>query len=140
HEGVDVSVAVATPGGLITPIVRGADAKSVAAIGEEVRELAARARENKLRPEEFQGGAFSVSNLGMFGVDAFFAIVNPPQSAILAVGASRQVAVVKDGRIAAESVLDVSLSVDQRVYDADVVRDFMAAFKQAIEDPLGLLV
>jgi pyruvate dehydrogenase E2 component (dihydrolipoamide acetyltransferase) len=107
---VDIAIAVATDTGLITPIVRGADAKPLPAIAAEVRELAARARANKLKPEEFQGGSFSVSNLGMYGIDSFSAIINPPQACIMAVGGARRVARLVDGAPAAATQMTVTLS------------------------------
>ncbi len=140
--GVDIAIAVATPGGLITPIVRGADAKGLAAIGAEVRELAGRARAGRLRPEEFQGGSFSISNLGMFGVDAFQAIVNPPQACILAVGGARATARPggPGGAPRAAQLVTLTLSADARVYDADVAAALLAALRRNLEEPARLLV
>jgi pyruvate dehydrogenase E2 component (dihydrolipoamide acetyltransferase) len=140
--GVDIAIAVATPGGLITPIVRGADAKGLAAIGAEVRELAGRARAGRLKPEEFQGGSFSISNLGMFGVDAFQAIVNPPQACILAVGGARAAARPggPGGAPRAAQLVTLTLSADARVYDADVAAALLAALRRNLEEPARLLV
>lgn len=138
YHNVDISVAVATEGGLITPIVRMADAKGLATISNEVKALAARAQDGKLKPEEFQGGGFSISNLGMFGITQFNAIVNPPQSCILAVGAGEQRAVVKDGELSVATVMTCTLSVDHRCVDGAVGAQFLQAFKGYIEQPLDL--
>jgi pyruvate dehydrogenase E2 component (dihydrolipoamide acetyltransferase) len=140
YKEADVSVAVATPNGLITPIIKKADTKSLAQISKEMKDLAARAREGKLRLEEFQGGGFSVSNLGMFGVKDFSAIINPPQSCILAVGAGEQRAVVKNGQLAIATVMTCTLSVDHRAVDGAVGAEFLAAFKPLIEKPHNLVV
>jgi pyruvate dehydrogenase E2 component (dihydrolipoamide acetyltransferase) len=136
----DISVAVALEGGLITPIVRAADTKSVSAISAEMKDLAARARENKLKPEEYQGGTFSVSNLGMFGIREFAAVINPPQGAILAVGAGEQRPIVKDNALAIATLMSCTLSVDHRVVDGAIGAEFLAAFKKLIEDPLSMLI
>ncbi|MBK6863688.1 MAG: 2-oxo acid dehydrogenase subunit E2 [Ideonella sp.] len=140
HERVDVSVAVATPGGLVTPIVRDADTKSLAAIQAEVKALAARARDGRLKAEEYQGGGFTISNLGMYGVREFFAIVNPPQAAILAVGACEQRPVVRHGALAVGMRMTCSLSADHRVIDGALGAEFLAAVRGLIEAPLALLV
>lgn len=137
---VDLSVAVATPNGLITPIIRNAETKSLGTISREVKELAERAKQGKLRPDEYQGGGFSISNLGMFGVRDFAAIINPPQACILAVGAGEARAVVKDGAIIAATVMTCTLSVDHRVVDGAVGAEFLSCFKALIEAPLNLLV
>jgi pyruvate dehydrogenase E2 component (dihydrolipoamide acetyltransferase) len=138
---VDVAVAVATEGGLLTPIVRSADAKSLQAIAAEVRELAGRARAGKLKPEEFTGGSFSVSNLGMFGLASFSAIINPPQGAILAVGgASRRTALGPSGTPVSRSVMSVTLSADHRLYDGVLAVALLDAFKGYMETPLKMLV
>ena len=137
---VDVSVAVATPNGLITPIVRHADHKGLAAISNEMKELAGKAKDGKLKPEEFQGGGFTISNLGMFGIKEFAAIINPPQGCILAVGAGEQRPVVKNGALAIATVMSCTLSVDHRVVDGAVGAEFLAAFKKLIEDPLSMLL
>lgn len=140
YDNVDVAVAVATDGGLITPIIRNADQKGLSTISNEMKELAGRARENKLKPEEFQGGGFSISNLGMYGIKEFSAIINPPQSAILAVGAGEQRPIVKDGALAVGTVMSCTMSCDHRVVDGAVGAEFLAAFKPLIEDPLSLLL
>ncbi len=139
-ERADVSVAVATPAGLITPIVKGADSKGLAAIASETKDLAARARDGKLQPEEYQGGTISVSNLGMFGVKQFEAVINPPQGCILAVGAGKERAVVRESALAIATVMSCTLSVDHRVVDGAVGAEFLAAFKRLIEDPLTMLL
>ena len=141
NAAVDVAVAVATDGGLITPIVRGANAKSVYEIQAEVKDLAARARANKLKPEEFQGGSFSISNLGMFGIGAFSAIINPPQACIMAVGgAKRGVAFGPTGVPEGTTSMTVTLSADERVYDAATTGAFLEAFKTCIENPAVLVL
>jgi len=140
YEHADVSVAVATPGGLITPIVKAAEGKGLAAIANEMKDLAARARDGKLKPEEYQGGTFSISNLGMFGVKQFEAVINPPQGCILAIGAGEQRPVVKAGALAIATVMCATLSVDHRVVDGAVGAEFLAAFKKLIEDPLTMLL
>jgi len=139
-ENVDISVAVAIPGGLITPIIRRADQKGLVQISNEMKDLAARAKEGKLKPEEFQGGTFSISNLGMFGIKQFEAVINPPQGCILAIGAGEQRPVVKNGALAIATVMTCSLSVDHRVVDGVVGAEFIAAFKKIIEDPLAMLL
>jgi pyruvate dehydrogenase E2 component (dihydrolipoamide acetyltransferase) len=140
YQASDISVAVATPGGLITPIVRGADTKSIGTISGEMKDLAGRAREGKLKPEEYQGGTFSVSNLGMFGIREFAAVINPPQGAILAVGAGEQRPIVKDGALAIATMMTCTLAVDHRVVDGAIGAEFLAAFKKLVEDPLTLLI
>ena len=140
YNNVDVSVAVAIDGGLITPIVKNADQKSVVAISAEMKDLAARARANKLAPEEFQGGSFSLSNLGMYGIKHFAAIVNPPQGCILAVGAGEERVVVRHGKMEVRQIMEVTLSVDHRVVDGAVGAEFLAAFKHYIESPALLLL
>jgi pyruvate dehydrogenase E2 component (dihydrolipoamide acetyltransferase) len=139
-DAVDISVAVAIPGGLITPIVRSADQKGLAAISNEMRTLAGKAKEGKLKPEEFQGGTFSISNLGMYGIREFQAVINPPQGAILAVGAGEQRPVVKGGALAIATVMSCTLSVDHRVLDGAIGAEFLAAFKKLIEDPITMLL
>ena len=139
YNNVDVSVAVATEGGLITPIVKNADQKSLPAISNEMKDLAGRARKNLLKPEEFQGGGFSISNLGMYGIKNFSAIVNPPQGCILAVGSGEQRAVVKNGEITTATVMSVTLSCDHRVVDGAVGAEFLAAFKGFIERPVTMV-
>ncbi len=140
YEWPDISVAVAIDGGLITPIIRQAHDKRLPALSEEMKDLAARARAGKLKPEEFQGGTFSLSNLGMFGIKNFNAIINPPQGCILAVGAGSEQAVVKNGKIEIANVMTATLSVDHRVVDGAVGAQFLAAFKKLVEDPLSLVL
>jgi len=140
YDHADISVAVATPSGLITPIVKAAETKGLATISGEMKDLAGRAREGKLKPEEYQGGSFSVSNLGMFGVKEFAAIINPPQGCILAVGAGEQRPVIKDGAVSIATAMNCTLSVDHRVVDGAVGAEFLAAFKKLIEDPLSMLL
>ena len=136
---VDVSVAVATPGGLVTPIVRDADAKSLRAISAEIRALVERARAGPLKAHEIQGGSFTISNLGMAGIREFCAIVNPPQSCILAVGASEQRAVVRDGTLAVATLMTCTLSADHRLVDGVLGAEFLAALRRLVEAPLSLL-
>ncbi|MCY4395210.1 MAG: pyruvate dehydrogenase complex dihydrolipoamide acetyltransferase [Rhodospirillaceae bacterium] len=136
---VDISVAVAYEGGLITPIVFDADCKGVAQIANEMKELAGRAREGKLKPAEYQGGGFTVSNLGMYGVGHFTSIVNPPQAAILAVGAGVQKAVVHDGEISVATVMTCTLTCDHRVIDGALGAQWLQAFKGFVERPLSML-
>jgi pyruvate dehydrogenase E2 component (dihydrolipoamide acetyltransferase) len=140
YDRVDVSVAVAIPGGLITPIIFDAANKGLAQISAEMKALAAKARDGKLVPEEYQGGTFSLSNLGMFGIKQFEAVINPPQGCILAIGAGEQRAVVKNGQLAVATVMSCTLSVDHRVVDGAVGAEYMAAFKKLIEEPLGMLL
>lgn len=140
YNNVDVSVAVAIDGGLITPIIRNADQKGIIEISAEMKDLAARAKANKLMPEEFQGGGFSLSNLGMYGIKQFNAIINPPQSCILAVGAGEERVIVKNGKMEIASVVEVTLSSDHRVVDGAVGAQFLAAFKKFIEQPVLMLV
>ena len=140
YESVDISVAVSIPGGLITPIIKSAEKKGLAVISAEMKDLATRAKENKLKPEEFQGGTFSLSNLGMFGVKDFSAIINPPQGAILAVSAGEQRAVVKNGQLAVATVMTCTLSCDHRVVDGALGAQFMQAFKNLIEHPIKLVL
>ena len=137
---VDVSVAVSTPTGLITPIIRRADQKGLTTISNEMKDLASRAKANKLKPEEFQGGGFSISNMGMFGVRDFSAIINPPQAGILAVAAGEQRPVVRKGELAVATVMTCTLSVDHRVIDGALAAEFMQALKGVIEDPLSLML
>ena len=136
----DISVAVAIDGGLITPIVKNADNKGLQTISEEMRDLAERARNGRLSPEEFQGGTFSISNLGMYGVKEFSAVINPPQGAILAVGAGEKRAIVKENTLAIATIMTCTLSVDHRVVDGAVGAEFLSAFKKFIEDPLTMLL
>ena len=139
-DDVDISIAVAIPDGLITPIIRKADQKGLQTISAEMRDLAARAKAGKLKPEEFQGGGFSISNMGMFGVSHFSAIINPPQAAILAVGAAAPRPVVKNGALAIARVMTCTLSCDHRVVDGAMGAAWLREFKRLCEDPLGLLL
>ncbi len=140
YDDVDISVAVATEGGLITPIIRRADQKGLATISNEMKDLAARARAGRLKPEEFQGGGFSISNLGMYGVKSFSAIINPPQGAIIAVGAGEQRPVVRGGEIVPATVMTCTLSVDHRVIDGALGAELLAAFKTIVQDPMSLML
>ena len=140
HKSADVGIAVALEFGLITPIIFKAETKSLAAISREAKDLAARAKAKKLKPNEFEGGTFSISNLGMFGIRDFTAVINPPQSAILAVGAGEPRAVVKKGAIAIANVMTVQMSCDHRVIDGALGATWLEAFKGYIEDPVTMLV
>jgi pyruvate dehydrogenase E2 component (dihydrolipoamide acetyltransferase) len=140
YDDVDISIAVSLPEGLITPIIRKADQKGLAAISNEMKDLIGRAKANKLKPEEFQGGGFSISNMGMFGVSQFTAIINPPQAAILAVAAGQQRPVVKHGALAVATMMTCTLTVDHRVADGALGAQWMAAFKAIVEDPLSLML
>ncbi|MDJ1304897.1 MAG: pyruvate dehydrogenase complex dihydrolipoamide acetyltransferase [Candidatus Midichloria sp.] len=140
YNNIDISVAVSTDGGLITPIIRNADQKSIVDISEEMKSLAARARANKLKPEEFQGGGFSISNLGMYGIDKFDAIINPPQSCIMSVGAGIARPVVKNGKIEIATAMEITLSCDHRIIDGAVAAEFANAFKKFIENPVLMLI
>ncbi|MCX5514714.1 pyruvate dehydrogenase complex dihydrolipoamide acetyltransferase [Kaistia algarum] len=140
HKVVDVGVAVSIPGGLITPVVRNADRKTLSAISNEMKDLAKRARDRKLKPEEYQGGTTSVSNLGMFGVKDFAAIINPPHATILAVGAGIQQPVVRGGEIKIATIMSVTLSTDHRVVDGALGAELLQAFKGFIEKPMSMLV
>jgi pyruvate dehydrogenase E2 component (dihydrolipoamide acetyltransferase) len=137
----DIGVAVAIEGGLITPVIRRAEAKTLSAISNEMKEMAGRARARKLKPEEYQGGSSAISNLGMYGVREFSAIINPPQATILAVGAARRHAVEReDGGVAFASVMSVTLSCDHRVVDGALGAELLAAFKECVEQPMIMLV
>ncbi|MBN9070768.1 MAG: pyruvate dehydrogenase complex dihydrolipoamide acetyltransferase [Rhizobiales bacterium] len=140
HKHSDVGVAVSIPGGLITPIVRRAEEKSLSAISNEMKDLAARAKGRKLKPEEYQGGTTAVSNLGMFGVKDFAAVINPPHATILAVGAGEERAVVRNGEIKVANVMSVTLSTDHRAVDGALGAELLQAFKRYIESPMGMLV
>jgi len=140
YERADISVAVAIPGGLITPIVFDAANKGLVQISNEMKVLAQKAKDNKLKPEEFQGGTISISNLGMFGTKEFAAVINPPQACIIAVGAGEQRPVVKNGQLTVATVMSCTLSADHRAVDGAVGAEFMAAFKKLIEEPLGMLL
>jgi pyruvate dehydrogenase E2 component (dihydrolipoamide acetyltransferase) len=140
HKHSDIGVAVALPGGLITPIVRNAETKSLSAISNEMRDLAARARERKLKPHEYQGGTSSVSNLGMYGIKDFTAVINPPLSTILAVGTGEERAVVRNGKIEAAMIMSVTLSCDHRALDGALGAELIVAFKTLIENPVMMVV
>lgn len=141
HAGADISVAVATDGGLVTPIVRDADVKPLSAIAGEIVELAGRAKINRLKPEEFTGGSLTVSNLGMYGIREFAAIINPPQAAILAVGAAERRPIVgDDGELVAATVMTVTLSADHRAVDGAVGARWLAALRTLIENPVRILL
>jgi pyruvate dehydrogenase E2 component (dihydrolipoamide acetyltransferase) len=140
HRHADVGVAVSIPGGLITPIVRKAEEKSLSSISNEMKDLAARARTRKLKPEEYQGGTTAVSNLGMFGIRDFAAVINPPHATILAIGAGEQRAVVKGGEVKVATVMSVTLSTDHRAVDGALGAELIGAFKRLIENPMGLVV
>ncbi|TPI78125.1 pyruvate dehydrogenase complex dihydrolipoamide acetyltransferase [Mesorhizobium sp. B2-8-9] len=140
HKHADVGVAVSIPGGLITPIIRHADEKTLSVISNEMKDLASRARSRKLKPEEYQGGTTAVSNLGMFGVKDFAAVINPPHATILAVGAGEERAVVKEGEIRIATVMSVTLSTDHRAVDGALGAELLGAFKRLIENPMGMLV
>ena len=139
HHHADVAMAVAIDGGLITPIIFAAETKSLAQIARESKDLAARARERKLKPEEFQGGTFSVSNLGMFGIKSFASIINEPQGAILSVGAGEQRPVVRKGQLAVGTVMSVTLTCDHRVVDGAIGARWLQAFRAYVEDPVTML-
>jgi len=136
----DVAVAVAVEGGLFTPVLRDAEAKALSQLSAEMKDLATRARARKLAPQEYQGGAFAISNLGMFGVESFDAIINPPHAAILAVGAGVRKPVARGEAVVIETVMSVTLSVDHRVIDGALGAQFLQAVKDCLEDPLSLLV
>jgi pyruvate dehydrogenase E2 component (dihydrolipoamide acetyltransferase) len=140
HAEVNIGIAVALPDGLITPVVRNADRKSVLEIAHEVRDLATRAREKKLKPEEFTGSTFTISNLGMYDVTQFTAIINPPDSAILAVGAVRKVPVVDGDDIRPGHRMNVTMSSDHRVIDGALSAQFLAEVRRLLETPVGLLL
>ena len=140
HHHADIAMAVAVPGGLITPIIRAAETKGLAAIAAEAKDLAERARTKKLKPEEFQGGTFSISNLGMFGIKSFASIINEPQGAILSVGSGEKRPVVRGNDLAVATVMTVTLTCDHRVVDGAVGARFLAALKPLIEDPITMIV
>ena len=135
----DVAVAVAIVGGLFTPVLKDAESKSLSSLSAEMKDLAARAKTRKLAPQEYQGGSFAISNLGMFGIDNFDAVINPPHGAILAVGAGVPKAVVKDGKIEIATVMSVTLSVDHRVIDGALGAQLLQAIKDNLENPMAML-
>ena len=140
HKSAHVSVAVAIPGGLITPVVRDAQSKGLAQIAAEMKDLAARAREKKLKPQEYMGGTFSISNLGMMGIRQFASIINPPEGMILSVGAGEKRAVVKDDKIVIATMMTVTLTCDHRVVDGATGARWLASFKQFVETPEAMLL
>ncbi len=140
YNNIDISMAVAIDGGLITPIIKNADQKTIQAISAESKSLAKKARDGKLQPEEFQGGSFSISNLGMFGIDSFAAIVNPPQSCILAVARAVEKPVVENGQIKIASMMNVTLSSDHRSVDGAVGAEFLKALRSYVEQPILMLI
>ncbi|WP_061936178.1 pyruvate dehydrogenase complex dihydrolipoamide acetyltransferase [Aureimonas sp. AU22] len=140
HRNADVGVAVSIEGGLITPIIRKADEKTLSTISNEMKDLAKRARARKLKPEEYQGGTTAVSNLGMFGIKDFSAVINPPHATILAVGAGEERAVVKAGAVTVATVMTVTLSTDHRAVDGALGAELISAFKRFIENPMSMLV
>jgi pyruvate dehydrogenase E2 component (dihydrolipoamide acetyltransferase) len=140
HKHSDIGVAVAMPGGLITPIVRSAETKSLSTISNQMKDFAARARARKLKPEEYQGGTSSVSNLGMYGIKDFTAVINPPHATILAVGTGEERAIVRDGKIEAAMMMSVTLSCDHRAVDGALGAELLVAFKMLIENPVMMVV
>jgi pyruvate dehydrogenase E2 component (dihydrolipoamide acetyltransferase) len=140
HKHSDVGVAVAMPGGLITPIIRKAETKPISAISAEMKDFAARARARKLKPEEYQGGTTAVSNLGMYGIKDFTAVINPPHATILAVGTGEERAIVKNGKIEAAQIMSVTLSCDHRAVDGALGAELIGAFKTLIENPVMMVV
>ncbi|MEZ5307525.1 MAG: pyruvate dehydrogenase complex dihydrolipoamide acetyltransferase [Pyrinomonadaceae bacterium] len=140
YEDADIGVAVAVEEGLITPVVRGANRKGFVQISSEITELAAKARDKKLQPEEYTGATFSISNLGMFGIKEFTAIINPPEAAIIAVGTANETAVVRDGAVVVRSIMNVTMSCDHRVVDGATGAKFLQSFKQLLENPVMMLI
>jgi pyruvate dehydrogenase E2 component (dihydrolipoamide acetyltransferase) len=140
HKHSDIGVAVAMPGGLITPIIRNAETKSLSVISNEMKDFAARARARKLKPHEYQGGTTSVSNLGMYGIKDFTAVINPPHATILAVGTGEERAIVKNGKIEAATIMSVTLSCDHRAVDGALGAELIGAFKTLIENPVMMVV
>jgi pyruvate dehydrogenase E2 component (dihydrolipoamide acetyltransferase) len=140
HVHSDIGVAVAMPGGLITPIIRNAEQKSLSAISNEMKDLAARARARKLKPQEYQGGTTAVSNLGMYGIKDFTAVINPPHATILAVGAGEERAIVREGKIEAAHIMSVTMSCDHRAVDGALGAVLIGAFKSLIENPVMMVV
>jgi pyruvate dehydrogenase E2 component (dihydrolipoamide acetyltransferase) len=140
HKHSDIGVAVAMPGGLITPIIRKAETKSLSAISSEMKDYAARARSRKLKPDEYQGGTTAVSNLGMYGINHFTAVINPPHASILAVGTSEERPVVRGGKIEIAHMMSVTLSCDHRAIDGALGAELIGAFKMLIENPVMMMV
>ena len=139
-DRVDIAVAVAVEGGLLTPVIRGVESMSLSQINGEVTRLATKAREGAISQAEIEGGSFSVSNLGMYGTDSFQAILNPPQSGILAVGAARETVLAERGELVAGTVMTVNLSADHRAVDGALAAEWMKAFRHYVENPLAMLV
>lgn len=140
YQDADIGVAVAVEDGLITPVVRGANRKGITEISKEIKEMAGRAREKKLQPEEYTGATFSISNLGMFGIKEFTAIINPPEAAIIAVGASTPTPVVRNGEVVIKNIMNVTMSCDHRVIDGATGAKFLQTFKQMLENPILMLM
>jgi pyruvate dehydrogenase E2 component (dihydrolipoamide acetyltransferase) len=140
YEDADIGVAVAVEDGLITPVVRGANRKGITEISKEIKEMAGRAREKKLQPEEYTGATFSISNLGMFGIKEFTAIINPPEAAIIAVGAATPTPVVRNGEIVVKNIMNVTMSCDHRAIDGATGAKFLQTFKQMLENPILMLM
>ncbi len=140
HKRADIGVAVAIPGGLITPVVRGAEAKTITTISAEMKDFAARARARRLKPEEYQGGSTAISNLGMYGIEEFAAVINPPHATILAVGAGEQRAVARDGKLAVATQMKLTLSTDHRAVDGALGAELIGAIRQYLESPTAMLV
>jgi pyruvate dehydrogenase E2 component (dihydrolipoamide acetyltransferase) len=140
YEDADIGVAVAIEDGLITPVVRAANKKGIAQISAEIKEMAGRARARKLQPEEYTGSTFSISNLGMFGIEQFTAIINPPEAAIIAVGGASEKAVVRDGQIVVRNMMNVTMSCDHRAIDGATGAKFLQSFKQMLENPGMMLL
>jgi len=139
-DRIDIAVAVATEGGLVTPIIRDADRKGLAALADEVKALAVQAREGKLRPEQYQNGTFTISNLGMYGVETVYPILNPPQACILGVGAAEEQPVVRNGEIAIGRIAAITLAADHRVVDGAVGAQLLAALRKRLEEPLSMML
>ena len=133
-------MAVAIKGGLITPVIRSVEKLGLAELSQITKDLASRAREGKLQPEEYTGGGFTISNLGMFGIKEFAAVINPPQSAILAIGAGEQRAIVKDGELAVATMMNVTLSADHRIVDGALGAEWLQLFKGFVENPVTMLI
>jgi len=140
NHHVNIGVAVAVPDGLLVPVVRFADTKTLSQIGTEVKEFAQKAKDKKLQPADWEGSTFTISNLGMFGVDEFTAIINPPDACILAVGGIQQIPVVKDGQVKPGNVMKVTLSCDHRVVDGASGAAFLLTLKSLLEEPLRMLI
>ncbi len=140
YEDADIGVAVAVEDGLITPVVRAANRKGIVEISKEIKEMAKRAKEKKLQPEEYTGATFSISNLGMFGIKEFTAIINPPEAAIFAIGAAQPTAVVRDGEIVVRNIMSVTMSCDHRAIDGATGAKFLQTFKQMLENPILMLM